>query len=398
MPQYDYELVNGDGELTKGQMEAASAAEVTRRLGGEGHTVVAVTETPPPAPSLFRRRLRPVDVVVGMRELATLLRSGVPLGEAVRSQGQGSYHPALADAFTRMSRELVRGANFLAALRAAELPLPDYVYHLIEAGEQTGRLAASLGQAVEQMEVDERVAADMRAALAYPAILVASGIAAVLAVFVFVVPRFANLLEGGTELPMISNIVLGAGLWFNDNVWLVVLVLAAIVAVLVVLLRNRKFRQRAVDAIARFPLLGQWYTEADTARWASSMGAMLESRVEMIAALRLAARGVRISRRRTILDRALVDVRGGDNLSAALDKHNALTPTGYNLVRVGEQSGQLAEMMRALATLYEENSARRMKRVLTLIEPVAILLIGAVLGAIMIGVILAMVTINEVPL
>ncbi|MCE2425807.1 MAG: type II secretion system F family protein [Pseudomonadales bacterium] len=398
MPQYDYELVNGDGELTKGQMEAASAAEVTRRLGGEGHTVVAVNETPPSAPSLFRRRLRAVDVVVGLRELATLLRSGVPLGEAVRSQGQGSYHPALADAFTRMSRELVRGANFLAALRAAELPLPDYVYHLIEAGEQTGRLAASLGQAVEQMEVDERVAADMRSALAYPTILVASGIAAVLAVFVFVVPRFANLLEGGKELPMISNIVLGAGLWFNDNVWLVVLVLSAVVAVLVVLFRNRHFRQRAVDAIARFPLLGQWYTEADTARWASSMGAMLESRVEMIAALRLAARGVRISRRRTILDRALVDVRGGENLSAALDKHNALTPTGYNLVRVGEQSGQLAEMMRALATLYEENSARRMKRVLTLIEPVAILLIGAVLGAIMIGVILAMVTINEVPL
>lgn len=398
MPQYDYEFVNGDGELTKGQMEAASAAEVTRQLGRDGHTVVAVTETRPPVPSLFRRRLRPVDVVVGLRELATLLRSGVPLGEAVHAQGQGSYHPALAAAFTRMSRELVRGANFLAALRAAELPLPDYVYHLIEAGEQTGRLAGALGQAVDQMEVDERVAADMRAALAYPTILVASGISAVLAVFVFVVPRFANLLEGGRELPMISNVVLGAGLWFNENVWLVVLAVALIAGVLVVLFRNRKFRQRAVDAIARFPLLGQWYTEADTARWASSMGAMLDSRVEMIAALRLAARGVRISRRRTILDRTLVDVRGGENLSTALEKHDALTPTGYNLVRVGEQSGRLAEMMRALATLYEENSARRMKRVLTLMEPVAILLIGAVLGAIMIGVILAMVTLNEVPL
>lgn len=398
MPQYDYELVNGDGELTKGQMEAASAAEVTRSLGRDGQTVVAVTEARPPVPSLFRRRLRPVDVVVGLRELATLLRSGVPLGEAVRSQSQGSYHPALAAAFARMSRELVRGANFLAALRAAELPLPDYVYHLIEAGEQTGRLAGALGQAVEQLEVDERVAADMRSALAYPAILVASGIAAVLAVFVFVVPRFANLLEGGKELPLISNVVLGAGLWFNDNAWLVVVGVVLIAGVLVVLFRNRKFRQRAVDALARFPVLGQWYTEADTARWASSMGAMLESRVEMIAALRLAGRGVRISRRRTVLDRTLVDVRGGENLSAALEQHDALTPTGYNLVRVGEQSGQLAEMMRALATLYEENSARRMKRVLTLMEPVAILLIGAVLGAIMIGVILAMVTINEVPL
>ena len=398
MPEYDYEIVNGDGELTKGQMEAASAAEVTRRLSREGHTVLAVSETSPPVPSLFRRRLRSVDVIVGLRELATLLRSGVPLGEAVRSQSQGSYHLALAAAFGRIARELMRGANFLAALRAAALPLPDYVYHLIDAGEQSGRLADSLGQAVDQMEVDERVAADMRSALAYPSILVVSGIAAVLAVFVFVVPQFADLLQEDKQLPLISEVVLGAGLWFNDNAWLVAAILAAIASVLVVLLRRKSVRQRLVDALATLPLLSQWYTEADTARWASSMGAMLTSRVEMIAALGLAGRGVRISRRRATLDRAVADVRGGEPLSTSLQKQGALTPTGYNLIRVGEQSGQLAEMMRALATLYEENSARRMKRVLTLIEPVAILLIGTVLGAIMIGVILAMVTINEVPL
>ena len=141
-----------------------------------------------------------------------------------------------------------------------------------------------------------------------------------------------------------------------------------------------------------------WFSEVDTAKWASVMGAMLESRVELMDALRLASRGIRISRRKTMLDRAADDVRSGVALSAALERQDALTPTGYNLIRVGEQSGRLAEMMRALANVYEENSARRMRRVLTLIEPVAILLIGGFLGTIMIGIILAITSVNEIVL
>ena len=165
---------------------------------------------------------------------------------------------------------------------------------------------------------------------------------------------------------------------------------------LVAVLRQAKFRARMLDAVARLPVLGAWLTEADTAKWASVMGAMLTARVELMDALALAARGVRISRRRVMLDRVATDVKSGSPLSEALEKQRALTPTGYNLIRVGEQAGQLAEMLRALATLYENNSARRMKRVLTLIEPLAILLIGSVLGSIMLGLILAITSANEI--
>jgi general secretion pathway protein F len=126
------------------------------------------------------------------------------------------------------------------------------------------------------------------------------------------------------------------------------------------------------------------------------MSAMLTSRVDLMDALGLALRGVRISRRKEALEQATSDVRGGAPLSAALEKRGALMPTGYNLLRVGEQSGQLAQMLRVLATLYEEDSARRMKRLLTLIEPVAILLIGGFLGVIMIGIILAITSVNDI--
>ena len=393
--EYDYEAIDAAGQAVKGQLQADSPADVVRRLGRDGHTVVEVTEHRPPALPTFQRRLRPADLVVAFHELATLLESGVSLGDAVLAQSRGSSHPGLGAAFDAIATSLLRGHSFLEAMRESGLPLPDYVHQLVEAGELSGRLPQALREAVDQLEYDRRVAADVRAALVYPAILVAAGTAAVLLVFVFVVPNFANLLDDGGNLPLLSEAILRTGLWFNDNAGLLLGMLIAVAVVLATLSRRAAFRQRLVDAIAKAPVLRQWFSEADTAKWASVMGAMLASRVELIDALGLALRGVRISRRKTLLRRAIAEVRSGSPLSAALEKQNALTPTGYNLIRVGEQSGELAKMMRALATLYEDNSARRMKRVLALIEPIAILLIGGVLGAIMIGLILAITGVNE---
>ncbi len=396
--EYEYEAIDGDGRLLKGRLEAASTADVVRRLGRDGRTVVDVSEHRPSALPTLRRRLRTSDVVVAFHELATLLESGVALAEAVTAQSRGRYHPALVAAFESIIRELTRGESFLGALRASDLPLPDYVHQLVEAGELSGRLPQSLREAVDQLEYDQRVSADIRGALTYPAILVVSGIAAVMLVFVFVVPQFANLLDERNDLPLLAEIVLGMGVWFNDNTLLLAFTGASVILVLAAVLRQAPVRARILDATATLPVLGAWLTEADTAKWASVMGAMLTARVEMMDALTLAARGVRISGRRRMLDRAITDVKGGSTLSVALEKQDALTATGYNLIRVGEQSGQLAQMMRALARLYEDLSARRMKRVLTLIEPLAILLIGAVLGTIMVGLMLAITSANEIAL
>ena len=393
--EFEYEAVDANGRTLKGELEAPSAAEVVRRLSQDGQTAVNVSERRPQALPALRRRLRSADVVVAFHELATLLQSGVALGDAVVAQSRGSYHPALVAAFDAIARDLMRGHSFLEAVRGSDLPLPDYVYHLIEAGEMSGRLPQSLREAVDQMTYDQRVASEVRGALTYPAILVLSSIAAVVLVFIFVVPKFANLLEGDNELPLFSEVVLRTGVWFNDNTWLIVGVAIAAVLALSTALQRKAVRARLLDALARVPVLSAWLSENDTAKWASVMAAMLASRVELIDALGLASRGVRIARRLGMLERAVSDVKGGTALSVALEKQGALTPTGYNLIRVGEQSGQLTEMMRALATLYEENSTRRMKRVLALIEPMAILLIGSVLGAIMIAIILAITSVNE---
>ena len=398
MPAYDYEVIDANGQSSKGQVEADSADDVVRRLAANGQTVVDVSESRQRTAGLRRRRLRGSDVVVAFHELATLLESGVSLSDAVLAQSRGTHHPSLVAAFETIAKNLMRGERFLAAVGDSGLPLPDYVYQLVEAGEMSGRLPQALRQAVDQMQYDQRVAADIRGALTYPAILVVAGVTAVLLVFIFVVPQFSNLLEDAANLPLLAEFVLRTGVWFNANTWLLAGTVIAVASIGTMLLRRDAVRQRLMDAIGAVPILRDWFSEVDTAKWASVMGAMLASRVELMDALGLASRGVRMSRRKVLLERAVNEVRGGAALSEALEKQDALTPTGYNLIRVGERSGQLAEMMRALAALYEENGTRRMKRVLTFIEPLAVLTIGAVLGTIMIGLILAITSVNEIVL
>ena len=229
--EYDYEVIDGSGRTVTGQLEAESPAEVVRALSRDGHTVVDVSERRPSALPTFQRRLRASELVVAFHELATLLESGVALGDAILAQSRGTHHPVLAQAFTGIGRDLMRGLSFLDAVRASDLPLPDYVYQLVEAGEISGRLPQSLREAVDQLEYDQRVVTDIRSALVYPAILVMSGIAVVLLVFIVVVPEFANLLDEADDLHILSVAVLRSGVWFNDNTWL----LAAIIATVVVL-------------------------------------------------------------------------------------------------------------------------------------------------------------------
>ena len=269
MQQFNYEVFDRDGRRLTGQAQGENAAEVIRRLTGDGHTVVEVSEQREELRIGVRRRLRAQDLTVSFHELATLLESGVSLGDAILAQSRGSHHPALAAGFTAIGKALTQGENFLGALRTAKLPLPDYVFHLVEAGELSGQLAGALRQAVGQMEYDQKVAGEFKSALTYPAILVTAGTAAVFFVFVFVVPQFSNLLDHGNDLPLLAEVVLRTGAWFNDNALLVAVGAAALLVLAIAMFRRPAVRQRLLDTLSRLPLLRDWLSEADTAKWAS---------------------------------------------------------------------------------------------------------------------------------
>ena len=197
------------------------------------------------------------------------------------------------------------------------------------------------------------------------------------------------------DLPLLSTVVLSGGMWFNDNILLVLLILMLLVVGAVYGIKNERIRLSLKRFAFRLPVVGGWMHESDVATWSSLMSTLLNSRVELLLALELARVAMRSDVRRNQLSEVVSAIRAGDGLADSLERTRSLTPTGYNLIRSGEKTGRLPEMMRSVARLYEEAARTRMKRMMALIEPLAILVIGGVIGVIILGVILAITSVNE---
>lgn len=398
--QYRYEALDRSGSALAGVVEAASDAEAARRLASMGLTPYALREVRGSRPWSSRRKHASVrELQLVLQEFTTLLEAGVGLVTALSSMAKSSHHPTLVAAFAAMEKSVRRGESFSSALRESKLPVPEYLHQLVQAGEATGRMAESLRGGVKQFEYDQRVRQEMVGAMIYPLVLVLSGISAVGIIFMWVVPRFGGLLtQHGESMPTLSRWVISSGVWLSSHAGWVGLSIVVTGILLRALFALPEVRAKLAETLLRLPIVGEWVLEAEVGRWASTLAALLEGKVELIRALSLSASAVRFTILRGRLSAVVKGVKGGMTLSAALREHRALNPTGYDLVAVGEASGELPKLLSALAALYEATGRDRMRRTLQLIEPLAIILIGIVVGVIMTAIILAITSVNDVPL
>lgn len=397
---FRYSAIDSSGGRVNGSVEAPSERDAARQLASQGLTVFTLRQDVRSALSRpKRRRASTRELQLVLHEFTTLLESGVGLAVSLSSLGKSSHHPVLTGAFASMERAVRRGESFSNAFRASGIAVPEYFHQLIQAGEATGRLAEVLRAAVEQFEYDQRVAGEFRSALIYPSVLMASGVGAVLIIFLWVVPRFGSLLtQHGDRMPALSRWTIATGVWLSAHAWWVLAAVVVVALALRAVLLQPGVRDRLVEQIARLPIVGDWLLEAEVGRWSSTLSSLLFGRVELIRSLTLAADSVRLKFLRARLGQVGRAVKGGMTLSAALREHGALNPTGYDLVAVGEASGELPKLLAALARLYETTGRDRMKRALQLIEPLAIIVIGVVIGTIVTAIMLAITSINDVPL
>lgn len=397
MTSFRYEAINPDGTLLKGQLEARDLKDASRELKRRGLTPVALDQAKARVLKTRARAMGPRERMLAIGELAMLVEAGVPLAEALPTLAERGDDSALARAFTEMDRQLKRGRPILEALRAGFPELPGYVFQLVEAGAETGELAAALKDASLQMEAEDRLRQEMRNALTYPIVLVLAGVGAVLFIFTAVVPRFSAMFAGRMdELPALSRWVLGVGVLVNDNLTASLLGAAAAIAFAVVALRRPDTRRRLFEVALRLPAVGPWLAEQEIARWSGMMAKLLANKVALMRALELARGALKSASLAQQMSQVERMVRGGAALSRAIADHTRFDATSLNLIRVGERAGQLPAMLGSLAALHERASRDRMKRVLSLIEPAAILIIGGVIGVFVTAIILAITSVNQI--
>lgn len=402
--RFNYRALDSGGFIQKSGIDAPDEGEAARQLIARGLTPMEIKPVQQAGSGelAFKPRsgkLREADTIGLIRELATLLSSGVGLANAFSTLQEASTHPGLQAALASLSTAIHAGEGFSTALRKSGLNLPEYVHALARAGEATGDIGGALSRSADQLEFDEKMRNEAREALTYPTILILTGIGAIIFIFSFVVPRFAGLLKGrSVELPLLSEIVLKTGVFVNAN-WLgVTVTLILLVAGVMTLLKNPLFTTRALSVLARLPLFSSWLNGAETARWTSILAVLVKSRVPILLSVQLAAASVRLPENASRLRSVEDEVRLGKQLSAAIEERRMLEGSALSMLKVGEKSGELGSMLGYISAYTADRHRLLQRRVVSLIEPVSILVIGLVLGVIMVGVVLAMTSLTEVKL
>lgn len=396
---FRFHALDDDHNPVEGSIEADNRRQAIAAVERRGLLPIRVVARAPAKtrPSRAgRRRVRPAELAGVLEQFHTLLAAGVAMDEAVNSIAGSRVNPALSAVFADIGARLRQGAPLAEAMTAAKLPAPPYVFQLVRAGELSGDLAAALAQAAEQMSYEIEVAGEVRQALIYPAILIGSGILAVVIIFTAVVPRFSRMLDQADQLPFLAWAVLAGGQAFNQWLPWIAGSAAALVLIVVVILRQPSWRRRLLLAAGRLPGLSGWWRQVEMARWSGICGRLLQSRVGVVQAIDLANGGVVHPGLQRRLALAVQQLRGGKTLHEALVESDALDPMALDLVRVGERSGELPRLLLAVSANYTRSGRVRTRRFLSILEPVAILVIGAVLGTMMAGIIMAITATNDI--
>ncbi|WP_374398789.1 type II secretion system F family protein [Niveibacterium sp.] len=392
-----YRAVDGAGAEVSGQLTADSESQAIDLLSERGLVPLSVGMVR--ERSVRRassRAATSAQRALAIREVATLLTSGVGLVEAIENLAHAHRNDSIGAAFSELKGRLLAGESFSSSLAALPVEFPDYVYVLARTGELTGKLGSSLHDAADQMDYDEQTRQEARNALVYPVILIATGIGAVMLIFAVVVPRFAGMLKNPkADLPTISVWVLQGGVFFREHMLPIFAALVVLGVLLARALKQRDSRNRMLNLAASLPFLGPWVESMTVARWSSILAVLVENRVPIIDALEQARASSVLTNFSHRLDLAQRDVKAGKRLADALELHRVVDPTGVSMVRVGERSGELGRMLKGVASYWTGVNRNRMKRLLALIEPVTILIIGAAIGIIMVGIMLAIASLSN---
>lgn len=400
---FSYRVLDASGALRQGVIDASSETEALASLQEKGQVPL---ELKAQMSTAQRRKvvsggqkIRHADVVAFVRELATLLKSGVGLSDAFSTLLETTDHPRMKESLSQLSAAVLAGERFSVALEKSDLGLPQYVHALARAGEATGDLGNALARSADQLEFDEKMKNEAREALTYPMILVFTGIAAIGFIFAFVVPRFAGIFQGRkVDLPLLSRWVLSTGVYVHDH-WLgVLLSLIAIAIGGYWLSRSRVVRQNMARIFSRLPVFSGWMAGAEMARWTSMLAVLVQNKVPILMCMELAALSVLLPENASRLKNVQDDVRRGKRLSSAIEERRLLEGASLTMLKVGEKSGQLGAMLAHVAAYAADKHRALQRGIVALIEPVSILVIGIVLGVIMVGVVMAMTSLTEIKL
>ena len=408
MAAFAWQALDAQGRLKHGVREGESPRQLRQRLRSEGLMPVSVEEVHgrraraaretgrPGRRAGVDRRLSPTTLALVTRQLATLLRSRLPLEEALRIVAQQADRAAERNLVTAVRSRVAEGMSLADALRQFPRAFPEYFPATVAAGEQSGRLEAVLERLADYAESASAARQKVLLSLLYPALVTIVAIGVVVGLVTFVVPEVVKVFERmGQELPLLTRGLIA----FSDFLRDYGVVMLAFLGVGFIAFRwaysRPASRKRIQRQLLRFPLAGRFLRELNVSRFARTFGILLGSSVSATEALGVSAKVLSNLPIRDALLGAADRVREGTAIGTALYNTGFFPPLMLNMIASGEASGQLVDMLERAAETQERQLLHTVAALVGLLEPLLILVMGGLVLVIVLAIMLPIFNINQ---
>ena len=417
MPHFYYRAKKGPTELVEGTIEAASSDAAVDALSDQGLLPMLVKESKTPAPAAasasgsksaapprarldipaavpklrLSGRIRLAEITILSRQLASLLRAGVPILRGLSFISAQSDNPRLKKLIKDMEDKVSNGEPLSSVMAGYPKYFPPIMLAMVRTGEDSGTLDTALLRVAEYRQRQEEILARVRTAMAYPVLMALVGAGTIIFMFTFVIPKLSGLFNNlGSKLPLPTRILMSISHAMQNRVaWIIV---GALVAGIALYLRARPNDARRLWSrfSLKAPALGDFVLKADMARFARTLELLLKAGIPILRAIEITTPVLSNDILRSEMKKMHEGITAGGTFGQSLAKSREYPLFMTNLVTVGEESGKLDEAMDEIARFYERETDEAIKVLTSLMEPIMILVMGAIVGFIVIAMMLPM--------
>lgn len=395
MPEYSYIAVTTNGQKKKGKVEAQDADKVSNLLKAEGLIPVKVKKAGVLTRDInlsFDKKVKVKELAVFCRQIGSILDAGVTIVESLEMLAEQMENKTFAKAISDTRAEVEKGDTLAAAMRKHEEVFPSLLVNMVEAGEASGNLDKSFSRMAVHFEKSSKIQAMVKKAMIYPIMLFCVALVAVVVMSVLVVPKFAKMFADiGSELPLITRIVMG----FSDFLiyrWYIALGVVALLGFgYYMFARSDKGKHILAKLAIKLPIFGVFTVKNASASLARTLGTLISSGLPLSSALDITARSISNLLFKEVLENAKTQIQQGTPLWEPIKKSGIFPFMVGQMIKIGEESGNLEGMLDKTADYYEEEVEQASQNLTAMMEPLIIVIMGGIVAVLVLAMYLPMI-------
>ncbi len=389
MPVYDYTALDANGKTVTGIIDADGAVAARQKIRTAGHFPVSLREVKDGTTDkgekrafslkAYFSRVRPAEVAIMTRQLSTLIGAGFPLVSALDALMAQFPSPALKKMVAKVKNAVVEGSSFADALGNFPAVFSGIYVNMVRVGETSGTLEIVLNRLADIMEKQEELNSRVVTAMIYPLLIMAVGFLILCFLFIYVIPNITSIFKDmSQELPLPTQILITTSDLFKSYWWVLGILLAGVLMGFRHLRNTVKGRRWLDQTILTLPMAGPLACKLAAARFTRTLGSLLDNGVSMLPAMAIVKNIVGNVIIAEVVEHAGTEVGKGQALSKTLDVGGVFPPMAIQMIQVGEQSGNLEEMLNKVADVFEREVETSVMRMTALLEPIMVLIMAGV--------------------